>query len=89
MSKPIVFKEYEQKNHSETQLGKGDLEELQKYIDRQNLSSALNITPNWIKAKSCVGVIKYKNIHLQILLEKPYFHAFLHKKAGNKDKQCG
>lgn len=67
MSKPIVFKEYEQKNHSETKLGKGDLEELQKYIDRQNLSSALKITPNWIKAKSCVGVIKYKNIHLQIL----------------------
>jgi len=67
MSKPIVLKEYEQKNHSETQLGKRDLEELQKYIDRQKLSSALNITPNWIKAKSCVGVIKYKNIHLQIL----------------------
>jgi len=67
MSKPIVFKEYEQKNHSETQLGKRDLEELQKFIDRQKLSSALNITPNWIKAKSCIGVIKYKNIHLQIL----------------------
>ena len=67
MSKPIVFKEYEQKNHSQTQLGKNDLEELQKYIDRQKLSSALKITPNWIKAKSCVGVIKYKNIHLQIL----------------------
>lgn len=67
MSKPIVLKEYEQKNHSQTPLGKRDLEELQKYIDRQKLSSALNITPNWIKAKSCVGVIKYKNIHLQIL----------------------
>lgn len=67
MSKPIVFKEYEQKNHRRTQLGKSDLEELQKYIDRQKLSSALKITPNWIKAKSCVGVIKYKNIHLQIL----------------------
>lgn len=67
MSNPIVLKEYEQKNHSQTPLGKGDLEELQKYIDRQKLSSALKITPNWIKAKSCVGVIKYKNIHLQIL----------------------
>ena len=32
MSKPIVLKEYEQKNHSQTPLGKGDLEELQKYI---------------------------------------------------------
>ena len=59
---PIVIKEYEEKDIKDC-----DLDKLQSYIKCQNLSSALNVTRNGIKANSWVGVIKYKKTHFQIL----------------------
>ncbi len=44
-----------------------DLEKIKKYLEKINLSSALKISMSSIKAKSFVGVIKYKNIQIEIL----------------------
>ncbi len=62
MSEPIVVKEY-----SEKRLDNCDLIKLQKYLECKNLGSAITVTPTGIKTKSWVGVIKYKNAHLEIL----------------------
>ena len=44
-----------------------DFEKIKKYLEKINLSSALKISMSSIKAKSFVGVIKYKNIQIEIL----------------------
>ncbi len=76
MKKQIILKEYEQKKLEEinknlcdcaNKLSKEDLEKIEKYINKINYSSAIKVTPSSIKAKSFVGVIKYKNIQLEIL----------------------
>jgi 5-methylcytosine-specific restriction enzyme subunit McrC len=65
MTEPNVIKEYESKSKAE--ICNCDLGKLYKYLEANNLSSALKVTPNGIKAKSWVGVIKYKNAYFQIL----------------------
>ena len=65
MRKPIVIKEYSEIKENELQ--SCNLDKLQTYLKCQNLDSALKITRHGIKAKSWVGVIKYKNLHLEIL----------------------
>lgn len=62
MAKNLVFKEYQEK-----EIENCDLDKLQAYLKCQKLGSALKVTRNGIKAKSFVGVIKYKNLHLEIL----------------------
>lgn len=62
MAEPIVVKEYSTKNLKDC-----DLEKLHNYLECQKLTSALKVTHNGIKTSSWVGVIKYKNIHFQIL----------------------
>ena len=58
-----------------------DLAGLEKYLERNNLSSALKITPTGIKANYHVGVIKYKNFQLQILPK------LIAEKENDEDKQ--
>ena len=60
---PIKIKEYDPYK----QLSSDDLQKLQIYLEREKLASALTITPCGIKARYMVGVIKCKNIHIQIL----------------------
>ncbi len=62
MAKPVVINEYCEKAINEC-----DLAKLHKYLQCQKLDKALKVTPTGIKAKSWVGVIKYKNTHIQIL----------------------
>ena len=62
MSEPIVVKEYSTKTLTDC-----DLSKLHHYLECQQLDSALKVTPSGIETTSWVGVIKYKNIHLQIL----------------------
>lgn len=62
MAKNLVIKEYQEK-----EIKNCDLDKLQAYLKCQKLGSALKVTRNGIKAKSFVGVIKYKNLHLEIL----------------------
>lgn len=62
MAKNLVIKEYQEK-----EIENCDLDKLQAYLKCQKLGSALKVTRNGIKAKSFVGVIKYKNLHLEIL----------------------
>lgn len=62
MAEPIIVKEY-----SEVDIDSHYLDKLQAYLKCQKLDSALKVTRNGIKAKSFVGVIKYKNLHLEIL----------------------
>lgn len=62
MAEPIIVKEY-----SKVEINDSYLDKLQAYLKCQNLDSALNITRHGIKTKSWVGVIKYKNLHLEIL----------------------
>lgn len=59
-----ILKEYKKLNKSEVCC---NLEGLEKYLKRNKLSGALKVTPSGIEANSYVGVIKYKNFHLQIL----------------------
>lgn len=40
---------------------------LEKYLERNKLSSALKVTPSGVKANSYVGVIKFKNTQIEIL----------------------
>ena len=63
-SKPLQLKEYEFKSKEELCC---DLALLEKYLNRNKLSSVLKITPSGIKAKSFVGVIKFKNAQFEIL----------------------
>ena len=58
----IIVKEYTKKQITDCNLTK-----LQNYLECQNLHAALTVTPDGIKTKSWVGVIKYKNLHLEIL----------------------
>ena len=62
MAEPIIVKEY-----SKVEINDSYLDKLQAYLKCQNLDSALNITRHGIETKSWVGVIKYKNLHLEIL----------------------
>ena len=61
----IQLKEHEKKNKSE--IACCDLESLEKYLERNKLSSALKVTASGVKAKNYVGVIKYKNTQFEIL----------------------
>ena len=62
MAEPIIVKEY-----SKVEINDSYLDKLQAYLKCKNLDSALNITRHGIETKSWVGVIKYKNLHLEIL----------------------
>ncbi len=63
----IELKEYEEKYISDQYLKKLDLVGLGKYLKRQKINSALNVSSYSIKADSWVGVIKYKKTIIQIL----------------------
>ena len=62
MAKPIIVKEY-----AKVEINDSYLDKLQAYLKCQKLESALKVTRHGIKTKSWVGVIKYKNLHLEIL----------------------
>lgn len=62
MTETLVVKEY-----SSEKINICDLNKLYGYLKCQNLTSALKVTPSGIETKSWVGVIKYKNLHLEIL----------------------
>lgn len=62
MATPLIVKEY-----SKVEINDRYLDKLQSYLKCQNLDSALKVTRHGIKANSWVGVIKYKNLHLEIL----------------------
>lgn len=62
MNKPKLINEY-----SEVKIDDCYLDKLQAYLKCQKLDSALKVTRHGIKTKSWVGVIKYKNLHLEIL----------------------
>lgn len=65
MKQATQIKEYSEVNENE--LESCNLDKLQAYLKCQKLDSALKVTRHGIKAKSWVGVIKYKNLHLEIL----------------------
>lgn len=62
MAEPILIKEYSKKT-----LRDCDLTKLHNHLKCQKLTSALRVTPSGVETKSWVGVIKYKNLHLEIL----------------------
>ena len=62
MRESVVIKEY-----SEFKIEDRYLDKLQAYLKCQKLDSALKVTRHGIKTKSWVGIIKYKNLHLEIL----------------------
>lgn len=59
------IKEYSELNENE--LDSCNLDKLQAYLKCQKLDSTLKVTRHGIKTKSWVGIIKYKNLHLEIL----------------------
>ena len=65
MTKTVQLKEYTKL--SKSKLNCCDLGALEKYLERNNLSSALKITASGIKAKHHVGVIKFKQTQFEIL----------------------
>lgn len=65
MRESIAIKEYSE--IKENKLESCNLDKLQAYLKCQNLDLALKVTRHGIKTKSWVGVIKYKNLHLEIL----------------------
>lgn len=65
MKQATQIKEYSE--IKENELDSCNLDKLQAYLKCQNLDSALKVTRHGIKANSWVGVIKYKNVHLEIL----------------------
>lgn len=65
MRQAAQIKEYSE--IKENELDSCNLDKLQAYLKCQNLDSALKVTRHGIKAKSWVGVIKYKNLYLEIL----------------------
>ena len=65
MRESIAIKEYSE--IKKNKLESCNIDKLQAYLKCQNLDSALKITRHGIKTKSWVGVIKYKNLHLEIL----------------------
>jgi len=60
----VTLKEYQKLERSEICC---ELEGFEKFLERNNLSNALKISPTGIKANYHVGVIKYKDFQLQIL----------------------
>ena len=65
MTEPIELKEYEEKKESELQ---GlDLVGFRNYLNRQKLSSVIDVYSDSIKSSQWVGVIKYKKTIIQIL----------------------
>ncbi len=65
MTEPIKLKEYEEKKESELQ---GlDLVGFRNYLNRQKLSSVIDVYSDSIKSSQWVGVIKYKKTIIQIL----------------------
>lgn len=66
MTNPIKIKEYEEIEKTEL-LKDCDLDKLQAYLKCKNLEQALKVTRFGIKAKSWVGIIKYKKYQFQIL----------------------
>lgn len=62
MTEPIIVKEY-----SKVEINDSYLDKLQAYLKCQKLESAFKVSRHGIKTKSWVGVIKYKNLHLEIL----------------------
>ena len=73
-----TLKEYEELEKKEICC---NLVGLEKFLERNHLSSALKITPSGIKARHYVGVIKYKNFQLQILPK------LIAENEANKDKE--
>ena len=65
MFKLPPIKEYSELSQEE--IKDCNLDKFQSYLKCQNLESALKVTRKGIKTKSWVGVIKYKNLHLEIL----------------------
>ena len=65
MRQATQIKEYSE--IKENELENCNLDKLQAYLKCQNLDLALKVTRHGIKTKSWVGVIKYKNLHLEIL----------------------
>lgn len=65
MRESIAIKEYSE--IKENKLESCNLDKLQAYLKCRNLDSALKVTRHGIKTKSWVGIIKYKNLHLEIL----------------------
>lgn len=65
MRESIAIKEYSE--IKENKLESYNLDKLQAYLKCQKLESALKVSRHGIKTKSWVGVIKYKNLHLEIL----------------------
>ena len=65
MRESIAIKEYSE--IKENKLESCNIDKLQAYLKCQKLESALKVTRHGIKTKSWVGVIKYKNLHLEIL----------------------
>ena len=63
MTKPVPIKEYSKKEIPK----EFNLAGLNNYLKCQNLSQALKVLPDGVQSKSWVGVIKYKNLHLEIL----------------------
>lgn len=63
----VTLKEYEKKTVNDSKLQECILAPLEKYLEKNNLTSALRITSNGIKARSYVGVIKFKNTQIEIL----------------------
>lgn len=61
-NQPIQLIEYQKAKVNDC-----SLESLEKYLERNNFSSALKVTPSGVKANSYVGVIKYKNTQFEIL----------------------
>lgn len=65
--KTISLKEYEKKSVNDSDLQTCLLLPLEKYLEKNKLSSAIKISSNSIKARSYVGIIKFKNIQIEIL----------------------
>ncbi len=64
-SNPLL--EFEKRDKSELGLDDKALIGLEKYLEKNKLSSALKVTPSGIKATSYVGVIKFKKTQIEIL----------------------
>lgn len=64
--KSVQMLEYQKIPHNEFQEF-SDFAGLQRYLERAKLTSALTVTAANIKATSWVGVVKYKNLQIEIL----------------------
>lgn len=62
MAEPIVIKE-----HDEKEINNCDLSKLHRFLECKKMTSVLKVNQNSVETTSWVGVVKYKNIHIQIL----------------------